>query len=298
MSSPARPITAATRVIALLGDPVAHSLSPITQNAAFQDAGLDGVYVACRCTQAELPGLLRGLALAGGGGNVTLPHKEAAAAIIEARSPAVRRTGACNTFWAEDGVVHGDNTDVAGFRRAAEQVLGAPPAGTRVLVLGAGGAARAVLAALLDGGAEHIAILNRTLSRAQAVASRVGDRRVHVLASASGLDTERFDLLVNATRLGLSPDDALPLGLERVGRVGAILDLVYGMHETALVGEARKRGIPAANGAEMLVAQGAASFELWWRQRAPISAMRRALEQAVAPAVAASVAPGTATQGA
>lgn len=282
------PITAGTRVIALLGDPVAHSLSPVIQNAAFADAGVDGLYVALRCQEGELAGLLRGIALAGGGGNVTLPYKEAAAAMVEVRGPAVRRTAACNTFWAEDGVVHGENTDVEGVRRAVEALFGGPPAGTRILVVGAGGAARAVIAALLDGGAEHISILNRTLSRAQAVTSRLGDRRVHVLPPGSDLESEAFDLMVNATSLGLSSGDPLPLELERVSRVGAVLDLVYGAHETRLVAAARARGIPAADGEEMLIAQGAASFELWWRREAPVAAMRAALERALASGRAAA----------
>lgn len=276
-----RPVGAGTRVLALLGDPVSHSLSPAIQNAALTAAGLDGVYVALRCGPAELPGLLRGIALAGGGGNVTLPHKEAAAAVLDERSPAVRRTGACNTFWAEDGVVHGDNTDVEGFLRAAEALLGNPPAGASVLVLGAGGAARAVLAALLDGGAERVTIFNRTLSRAHAVASRVGDRRVFVAASPAELEAGAFDLVVNTTSLGLAPGDPVPVDLDRLAGVGAVLDLVYGRGETPLVSAAKGRGIPAADGAEMLLAQGAAAFERWWGRAAPLAAMRAALEGAL-----------------
>ncbi len=108
------------------------------------------MYVALRCDQEDLPHLVRGLSEAGGGGNITLPHKERAAAVVNAPSDAVRRTGACNTFWADGGKVHGDNTDVEGFVRAARAFLGRPPEGDRVLLLGAGGAARAVLVALLD----------------------------------------------------------------------------------------------------------------------------------------------------
>lgn len=276
----------------MLGDPVSHSLSPVIQNAALAAAGLDGVFVALRCGQAELPGLLRGIALAGGGGNVTLPHKEAAAAVVDERSPAVRRTGACNTFWAEDGVIHGDNTDVEGFRRAAEVLLGGAPAGASVLVLGAGGAARAVLAALLDGAVERVTIFNRTLSRAQAVASRVGDRRVFVAASAADLEAGTFDLVVNTTSLGLSPGDPVPVDLDRLGGVGAVLDLVYGPGETPLVAAAKVRGIRAADGAEMLLAQGAASFERWWGRAAPAAAMRAALEGALGRADPGARAPG------
>jgi len=138
-------LTARTRLFALLGDPVGHSLSPRFQNAALAALDLDGVYVALRAHAAELPGLLRGVALAGGGGNVTLPHKALAAQVVDRTTPAVERTGACNTFWAEDGMVWGDNTDVAGVAAAVRLVLGGPPAGARALLLGAGGAASAAL---------------------------------------------------------------------------------------------------------------------------------------------------------
>lgn len=261
---------------------MSHSLSPVIQNAAIDAAAVDGIYLALRCGQGELAGLLRGIALAGGGGNVTLPHKEAAAALVDERSAAVRRTGACNTFWLEDSVIHGDNTDVAGFLRALAAIGGGSPSGARVLLLGAGGAARAVLAALMDEGADQVLVLNRTLSRAQAVATRVGDQRVRVVPSPDQLADESVDIVVNTTSLGLSPDDPLPLDLSLLSHIGALLDLAYGLHEPPLVTAARQRGIPCADGMEMLVAQGAASFEKWWRREAPLDAMRAALRQALA----------------
>jgi len=137
-----RAITSRTRVFALLGDPVAHSSSPVIQNAALEDLELDGVYVALRAVSPdEMAAFMRGLARAGGGGNVTLPHKEKAATVLDVPSQDVRRTGACNTFWSQDGKIHGDNTDVQGFARALEAFLGEPPGGYRALVLGAGGSA-------------------------------------------------------------------------------------------------------------------------------------------------------------
>jgi shikimate dehydrogenase len=174
-------ISAETRVFALVGDPVAHSLSPIIQNAAMRDLGLDGVYGALRSNQEDMAGFVRGLARAGGGGNVTLPHKEKAATVVDISSTAVRRTGACNTFWMKDGAIHGDNTDVEGFSRALLDFLGMGPEGYRVLVLGAGGAARACLVALMDGDVEEIHLLNRTRDRARAVARRIGGEKVRVL---------------------------------------------------------------------------------------------------------------------
>ena len=271
------PTSARTRVLALLGDPVEHSLSPLVQNAAFGEAGVDGVYVALRCGAEDLPHLMRGLSLAGGGGNVTTPHKERAAAVVSRPSEAVRRTGACNTFWGENGEIIGDNTDVEGFIRALRTLLGRPAKGDRVLLLGAGGAARAALVGLLDEGVREVTILNRSTERARAVARRIGGERARVADNLAAVDGEDFDLVVNATRLGLSPDDPLPVDLERLNRVSAVLDMVYGAGSTPFVRTAESYGVRAADGGEMLVQQGAVAFERWWNEEAPVDAMRDAL---------------------
>ena len=273
-------ITARTRVFAVLGDPVEHSLSPVIQNAAFGEAGVDGVYVAIRCDADNMVGFMSGLGGAGGGGNVTLPHKEKAASVLDQPSEAVRRTGACNTFWGEGGEIFGDNTDVEGFGRALQHFLSGTAAGYRVLLLGAGGAARAALVSLIDNQAEDVLILNRTVERARAVARRIGGDRVRVAESPSDVDDGSFDLDVNTTRLGLDVEDALPLDLERLSRAGAVMDLVYGPSATSFVSASRRLGIPAVDGGEMLVHQGAVAFERWWGEAAPIEAMRGALESA------------------
>jgi shikimate dehydrogenase len=270
-------LTSSTRVLALLGDPVDHSLSPVIQNAAFREAGVDGVYVALRCDASDLVGFMHGLGRAGAGGNITLPHKEKAASFLDERSEAVRRTGACNTFWGNNGRVCGDNTDVEGFRRALRHFLGRAPEGFRVLVLGAGGAARATLVALLDDGAEDILLLNRSTERARAVARRIGGERVRVAEAPRAVDDGVFDLVVNATRLGLAPGDKLPVDLGRLARAGAVMDLVYGPTTTPFVVSAERLGIRAVDGGEMLVQQGAVAFERWWGDPGPVDAMRRAL---------------------
>ena len=275
------PLTAQTRVFVILGDPVEHSLSPVIQNAAFQEAGVDGAYVALHCNGDRMGGCMLGLGGDGGGGNVTLPHKEQAASVLDKPYEAVRRTGACNTFWGEDGKLCGDNTDVEGFGRALRNFLGGSPAGYRVLMLGAGGAARAALLSLVDAQAEDVLLLNRTVERARAVARRIGGDRVRVAESRSDVDAGDFDLVVNTTRLGLGSDDELPLDLERLSRAGAVIDLVYGPGQTPFVTAAKRLGIPAVDGGEMLVHQGAVSFERWWGEPAPIDAMRRALEAAL-----------------
>jgi len=271
-------ITSSTRVFALLGDPVAHSLSPVIQNAAIRDLGLDGVYVALRAeSPEEMAAFMRGLARAGGGGNVTLPHKEKAATVLDVPSPNVRRTGACNTFWVEEGKIHGDNTDVEGFSRAMEAFLGRPPGGFRVLVLGAGGSARACLVALMDGGVAEVHLLNRTRDRAHAVARRIGGERVRVLDERMDVAGESYDLVVNTTRLGLEAGDPLPLELDLLERAGAVADLVYGAGSTPFVERARERGIRASDGSEMLLQQGAVAFERWWGSKPSLEVMRSAL---------------------
>lgn len=272
-------ITASTRALALLGNPVAHSMSPPIQNAAFSAAGVDGVYVAIRCTSDDLHGFIQGLSRAGGGGNITLPHKEKAASVIDVASSAVRRTGACNTFWGdEDGRVHGDNTDVEGFQRALTSFVDGSPSGIRVLLLGAGGAARAALMGLLEEDAGEVLIYNRTAERARAVARRIGGQRTRVAPTLEELRSESFDLVVNATRLGLGESDPSPLDFDILHRVGAAMDLVYGRKPTPFVRAAEALGIRATDGAEMLVQQAAASFDRWWSEPAPVEVMRAAMK--------------------
>ncbi len=267
------------RLLALLGDPVAHSLSPAMQNAAFRAAGVDGVYLPLRVGEEDLVGLLRGIARAGGGGNVTLPHKALAARALERPLPAVIRTGACNTFWLEGGEIHGDNTDVEGFRRALRTLLGRPPEGARVLLLGAGGAARAVVHALVEDGVEGIWIRNRSQGRARALAEEVGEGRAR-WESGPPEGLPPMDVVVNATPLGLQPGDPLPLAPEGLPPGEPVcLDLAYARDETPWVRALRAHGVPAADGREMLVQQGAAAFERWWGQGAPVEVMRMALTE-------------------
>ena len=272
-------VTAETRVVALLGSPVAHSFSPVIQNVAFRDAGVDGVYVVLRCEEEELIGFMQGLGAAGAAGNVTLPHKEKAAAVLDKPTEAVRRTGACNTFWGENGTLCGDNTDVDGFTRALQHFLEGSPTGFRVLLLGAGGAARAALMALLDDGVDDVLIMNRSVERARAVARRLGGSRTRVAEDVSEVEGGDFDLVVNTIPLGLSQDDELPIDLECLSRAGRVMDLVYGAQSTRFVRAAKRLGIRAVDGGEMLVQQGAVAFERWWGQPAPVDAMRGALEE-------------------
>jgi len=274
--------TARTRVIALLGDPVSHSLSPLVQNAAMRAAQVDGVYVALRCGADDLAPLLHALANAGGAGNVTVPHKEAAARTVDRRTDAAEATGACNCFWLEGGQVWGDNTDVEGVSASIRTLLGRSAAGARVLVAGAGGAARAVLYALARSGAAEVVVVNRTHHRAVELARRFGTERtrVKVVAGAEELGGG-FDLAVNATSLGLREGDPLPLDPRRLPPVDTALDLVYSRSgETPWVRAMRAHEVAAADGREMLLMQGAAAFRRWWGIEAPVDAMRAAMAEA------------------
>lgn len=269
----------------LLGDPVRHSISPAMHRAAFDVLGLDAEYTARRTVPDEVGSIMRGADLAGG--NVTLPHKLRAARALAQPSAAVRATGACNCWWRRpDGELAGDNTDVGGLHTALSR-FGFQPRGARVLLLGAGGAARAAAHALLEGGASSIEVLNRTPARARALRDRAlahatdADRStdaVRVVATPRAGAT--YDLVLNSTSLGLSPRDTLPLELDRgaVGaRFGAAFDMVYAAGGTAWVRHARALGIRAVGGLDMLVGQAALSLERWFPGRAaPFEAMREA----------------------
>ena len=265
------------RRYALLGDPVDHSISPDMHRAAFRTWGLDAEYVARRVTAAEVGSAMREAGLAGG--NVTLPHKLVAAGTLARPTRAVRATGACNCWWrAANGELAGDNTDVGGLGLALER-LDFEAKGARVLLLGAGGAARAAVHGLLEGGVSAIEILNRTPARARALLNRAGTGPLRVV---EGPDLgASYDLVLNATSLGLSTADPLPLELDR-GRFRLAFDLVYAAGETRWARHARSLGIPAADGLEMLVGQAALSLRRWFPERTPpVDAMRTTAVEAL-----------------
>ncbi|NIR42929.1 MAG: shikimate dehydrogenase [Gemmatimonadetes bacterium] len=255
---------------ALLGDPVLHSLSPAIHNAAFRALDIDANYTALK-TPADLVGsLMREIAASGGGGNVTLPHKGEAARALDHASDVVTATGACNVFWWDDGLC-GDNTDVGAFRAAAEAVVGAGLQGRRVLTVGAGGAARAVVYACLQAEVEALDIINRSRERAESLRRGLG-APANVRVTDPDRLSEAYDVAVNATTLGLRDTDPLPLDLARVN-AKAVLDLVYGPGGTPLVTAARAAGLPAEDGRRMLVEGAAASFERWLGVEAPRAVM-------------------------
>lgn len=269
----------------LLGRPVEHSPAPAMYLAAFRALDVDATYVATSVTEAELPDAMRRVA-DGGGGNVTLPHKRRAASLLDVPTSSVGRSGACNCFWGSaDGSLLGDNTDINGFLRSVQPLLedsGTRLEGSRTLVLGAGGAARAVLVGLDEKGGATADILNRT--RLHAVEMQDGLRlkglRAKVLKGADEA-TGPYDLVVNATSLGLLAADPLPLNLSGVVTAAAF-DCVYGRNGTPWTRHARASGLVARDGLEMLVEQARISVLNWLGVEPPAGPMREAALAALA----------------
>lgn len=243
-------------------------------NAALAELGLsEWRYQLLPLPPEQFAETVRALGRAGFRGiNVTIPHKEAALALADEATPTARAVGAANTltFDGATGAVHADNTDVEGI------LVPLPPEhdprGRTALVLGAGGAARAVVHALLEAGADDVAVLNRTPERAERLVRELGGGRVVHRPHAA-------DLIVNATAVGLHGVKALPLPADVLRAGSCVVDMVYSDSETALLQAARRRGATGIDGLDVLVAQGAASLERWTGQTAPRDTMRRAVQQ-------------------
>lgn len=269
-----RVLSTPKRLFVLLGDPVHHSLSPALHNEVFRALDLNAVYVALRAWPDLVAALMRAVAVSGGGGNVTLPHKGRAAEALDHATNAVRATGACNVFWWDETKgVCGDNGDVAASRVAAEAVLGDKLAGKRVLLLGAGGAARAVAYACIEARAASVDVLNRSPGRAWGLIEALGKHDSLRFLDASVMSFSRsYDLIVNATSLGLSEADPLPLDPREI-RATAALDLTYRPEGTRFVKAAREAAMQAEDGKRMLAEQAATSFSRWFDREAPIDIM-------------------------
>ncbi len=281
-------LTAATRLVGVIGDPVRHSLSPALHNAAFASLGLDWASVAFPVPTGALPAALAGVrALGIDGLSVTMPHKEAVLASVDRCSETARTLGAANTVVRQGGEMVGESTDGAGFLDALRGA-GCDPDGWRCLVLGAGGAARAVVLALTEAGAAEVVVANRTPARAERAAALAGP--VGRVGSADQAD--QADLVVNATPLGMlggpsgclageqGPERAgaaLPVEPGRLGPGQLVVDLVYHPRETPLLKAARGQGAGVQGGIAMLVHQAARAIALWTGRQAPVGAMMAAV---------------------
>ncbi|MFN8572509.1 MAG: shikimate dehydrogenase [Gemmatimonadaceae bacterium] len=262
--------------LVLLGHPVAHSLSPIFQQAALQSAGMALRYEALDVRADELPGLVKILKSQRAAGNVTIPHKQAVAALCDRLTPTAERTGAVNTFWFAEDRLCGDNTDVIGFDRLV-QSLALPAVPQRVLLLGAGGAAAAVCETVRSWDGPKVSIWSRSRSSAEGLARRF-DACATIVSDLSSAAASA-DLIVNATPVGLR-DDALPLPIDSMRRDAAVTDLVYRRGETPWVLASRAAGHPAVDGLVMLLEQGIAAFRRWFHREPDRAAMWAALKDA------------------
>jgi shikimate dehydrogenase len=254
----------------LLGHPVAHSLSPRFQSAALRAAGLDIEYAAIDVSPARLGAMLEQLMAEGAAGNVTVPHKEAVANACGRLTPLAERVGAVNTFWVEGGQLVGDNTDVGGFAGAYGSAVSA---GRHVALLGAGGSAAAVLAAISEWPGVEVRLWNRSTDRAVVQAKRFG-----AFVRSVGTKEEavaRAALVVNATSIGLD-GVSQPIDVALLPQGADVFDLVYSPNETPWVRTARAAGHRAMDGLAMLIEQGALAFERWFGKAPDRSAMWRA----------------------
>jgi len=280
--------SAATTVVGVIGDPVAHSLSPLLHNTAFAALGLDWVSVGFRVPQGRTAAALDGARAMGVRGlSVTMPHKDEAARLMTRSSDLATRLGAVNCVVAEADGWRGENTDGAGLVAALRRRDGFDPRGHSCLVVGAGGAARAVIGALADAGAAEVVVVNRTPERAISAAALAGARG----RTGTGSDAAACDLVVNATPVGMAGSGeagagrAAPWPLDpshlRGGQV--VVDLVYHPPMTPWMEAARARGASVSNGLGMLVHQAALQLADWTGLEPPVDDMWRAVVDTPAP---------------
>jgi shikimate dehydrogenase len=242
------------------------------QTAAFAVMGINAVYVPMPCATAQLQSLIQSLTEAGGGGNVTLPHKAAAAQAVDVPSDLVVQLGACNTFCGDESGSLGFNTDVTGIEGALAEIDA--PASTW-LVVGTGGSARAVVEAARRAGAS-LAVRSRSVVKAARFLEMIASRGV------AGAEQDEAEVIINATPLGRLENDPAPVELQDVPGAKAVLDLVYARGRTSWIRRCRQAGLQAEDGRAMLVAQGAAAFQHWFPGLdAPRDVMRGVVEQAL-----------------
>ncbi|MAN23620.1 MAG: shikimate dehydrogenase [Gemmatimonadetes bacterium] len=280
-------INGSTKVIGVIGDPVEHTASPTMHNAAIQDLGIDYVYVAFRVRGDELSKAIEGMrALGMVGMNVTVPHKKSVMQYLDVISPEAKAIGAVNTIVNNNGKLIGHNTDAYGFDKSIylEGRLAKLP--SAVVLLGAGGAARSILYALLQRPeVERIHIINRTVKKSEALANEMDKKGRVYLGPLSEGEWDSVELLINSTSVGLFPDVASsPLRNDSIIRPDMlVVDIIYKPLKTQLMIKAEEYGATAINGLGMLVWQGARAFELWTGNQPSVeimtSAILRNLEQ-------------------
>jgi len=258
-----------TKIFGILGRPVAHSLSPVMHNAAFRHLGINAVYVAFPVTDlaAAVAGL-RGLAI--GGVSVTIPFKEEIIPLLDELAPRAAEIGAVNTVVNRDGRLIGSNTDWLGAVTALTAKIGLK--GRHVLILGAGGASRAIVYGVIQAGG-RVSLTDIDAARAGALVKDLGAEAI----PPEAVDHCPATILVNATPVGMTPEvEGIPIRPDLLDRFEVVMDIVYQPLETRLLQEAKTRGAAAIDGLQMLIHQGAAQFELWTGREAPAEIMAKA----------------------
>ena len=263
------------KLFALIGYPIGHTLSPYMHNAAFSALRIKALYIPLSVEPKRLKQALRMLRVSGiCGFNITIPHKSTCMRYLDKIGRLASMIGAVNTVVVRRKKFSGYNTDAAGFIKSLKQDLGANAKNKSCLVVGAGGAGRAVAFALAKEGAREIYIKDAIKSRAASLARNI---RRHFPGCKIGSASHSIDLVVNATPLGMKKKDPLPINPKLLHKNMAVYDLVYSPSPTRLVKEARKKRAKAVNGSGMLLYQGAKAFELWTHRKAPVGVMRKAL---------------------
>jgi shikimate dehydrogenase len=280
-------IDGSTKIVGVFGSPIAHTASPTIHNAAFAALRMNWVYVALHVEPQNLRTALTGARDMGFTGvNLTLPHKILALDIVDEVQPEARRLGSINTVLMEHGRLRGFNTDAYGFVRAIEEEFNLALKGRRVLVLGAGGAGRAIAVKCALEGAALVCMANRTPEKIEPIAKEIATtktafRALKLNSKEISRHISEIDLLVNATSVGLKTGESLGLEPALFSPKLLVYDTIYQPAETELLRVAGEAGAKVAGGASMLLHQGAKSFEIWTRRKAPVAVMRRALKAAI-----------------
>jgi shikimate dehydrogenase len=270
-------ISGTAKLAGVMGWPVAQSRSPLMHNHWISTLGMEAAYIPMPVKPEDLETALRALPKLGFRGvNLTVPHKEAALRMVDSLDAAARRTGAVNTIVVkDDGSLEGRNTDVYGFAESLDYASGSDSnVGTTAVVLGAGGAARAVIAALIDEKVRLIRITNRTIEKAQAIADAMRTPRVVIEVIPWDDRSDALDgasLVVNTTLLGMRGQPTLEIDLAALSQGAIVADIVYAPLETPLLTAARELGLTTLNGLRMLIEQARPGFEAWFGELPPVT---------------------------
>lgn len=273
--------------LSVFGDPVAHSKSPGFHNAALRACGIDAQYVKIHVRPEDLTAALRALPAAGFlGTNVTIPHKAGALATVDEAVNYAKKSGAVNTVVVQGNKLIGHNTDGPGLLRAIREEFSADVSDLRVMILGAGGGAgRAISVQCAMEKCQRLVLVNRTFEKAQSLASELstdfGGKKIEAFPHEENVlraQLGEIDLIINASSVGMKADDAALISADALNSRLMIYDTVYAAGKSRLVQDAESIGARAANGLSMLLHQGALSFEIWFGQKAPLDAMRKALQ--------------------